>query len=417
MKTPQPPTWKIAASLVCLALLTFASSASAALVVTGAFQNPGSASFDPTVTWTVATNSLIAGLSPSTQAGNFSGEGNTPGVSALTDGVIGPVSGSLNIYAAGGPSANAGQQVIYTLPVQANGYNLTNITVYSGWANGGRVGQGYTVLYSTKANPGNFIYLTNVSYSAGFNNNAPSTPITIRVQLADSAGGAIAANVGAVMFDFTFPTAADENNGTGYSEITVQGNAAASVVPVVSITAATQSGTANTWPFTPTWTLETDSLITGNTTEAGNIIALGNFSLEIVGRVVDSLTAPGGSLTLDKVTGTSGTTTSPNYVTCGGGSGSSLVFTLTNSPNGSDVTNIVVYNGWADNGRDGQYYIVSYSTVSAPTAYIPLTTIYYLPLVAANTPVANRVAIATSTGAPLGKNVDRKSTRLNSSHR
>src|ERR1035438_10467368 len=179
MNKPQLLKWKIAASLVCTALLIFARSASAALVVTGTFQNPGTSSFDPTATWTVATDSLIAGMSPTTQAGNFTGEGNTPGVSALTDGVIGPVSGSLNIYAAGGPSA--GTQAIYTLPVHANGYNLTNITVYSGWANGGRSAQGYTVLYSTVANPTNFIFLTNVTYTAGFSGNNPGTPITLRV--------------------------------------------------------------------------------------------------------------------------------------------------------------------------------------------------------------------------------------------
>jgi|ERR1035437_727662 hypothetical protein len=173
--------------LIISASLAFAGSASAALVVTGDFQNPGSASFDPTATWTVATNSLIAGLSPSAQAGDFAAEANTPGVSALTDGVIGPVSGSLNIYAAGGPSA--GTQVIYTLPTAGDGYNLTNITVYSGWANGGRSAQGYTVLYSTVANPDSFVYLTNVTYTAGFSLNNPGTPITLRVQLTDSAGG------------------------------------------------------------------------------------------------------------------------------------------------------------------------------------------------------------------------------------
>src|SRR5436190_3733561 len=102
-----PLKWKIAASLLCVASLIFASSASAVLVFSGAFQNPGTASFDPTNSWSVASNSLIAGMAPSDQQGNFTGEANTPGVSALTDGYIGPVSGSLNIYAAGGPSGNA----------------------------------------------------------------------------------------------------------------------------------------------------------------------------------------------------------------------------------------------------------------------------------------------------------------------
>ncbi|HEY4415498.1 MAG TPA: hypothetical protein VGO57_07390, partial [Verrucomicrobiae bacterium] len=177
---------KTAASL-CLALLAFVSSTSAALVMTGDVQQSAT-TFSPT--WTVAP-SLIAGQSPIAQAGTFTADGATTGIPALTDGVIGPVSTTaFNIYAAGGP--NAGTAVTYALPAQANGYNVTNITVYSGWSNGGRIGQGYTVLYSTVADPGNFIWLTNVNYSAGFSGNNPNNPISLQVQLSDSAGGVIA---------------------------------------------------------------------------------------------------------------------------------------------------------------------------------------------------------------------------------
>jgi hypothetical protein len=373
--------------LILSASLAFAGSASAALVVTGDFQNPGSASFDPTATWTVATNSLIASLSPSTQAGNFTANTATPGVSALTDGVIGPVSGSLNIYANAGPSA--GTQVIYTLPTAANGYNLTNITVYSGWANGGRSAQGYTVLYSTVANPGSFVYLTNVTYTAGFSGNNPGTPITLRVQLTDSAGGAIAANVAAIQFDFRFPTAPNgENGGSGYSEITVQGTAAPSVVsPVVSITTTNETSGST---FTPSWPIETDSLIAGQlpATSVGNFINSGVGGLSAV---------------TDGNFGDVGTFA--NYASCGGSSGTSVIYTLTNSPNGLDLTNIVVYTGWQDNGRFGQYYTISFAPVTAPTTFTPITTVYYLPVIPGSTKVASRVAISTSTGAALGKNV------------
>src|SRR3954463_1103871 len=112
MSTPRLIKWKILSALFVAAFMVLASPVSAALTIAGSFQNPGSSSFDPTVLWPVATNSLISGLAPTTQTGNFTAEANTPGVSALTDGAIGPVSTSLNIYAAGGPSA--GTQVIYT---------------------------------------------------------------------------------------------------------------------------------------------------------------------------------------------------------------------------------------------------------------------------------------------------------------
>jgi hypothetical protein len=47
-------------------------------------------------------------------------------------------------------------------------------------------------------------------------------------------------------------------------------------------------------------------------------------------------------------------------VTCGngGGAGSSVIYSLTSTTNGYNLTNIVVYGGWADGGRDQQAYTV-----------------------------------------------------------
>jgi hypothetical protein len=407
MNNPQLLKRKFAAGLAGMSLLLFTSSASAALVQTVSLQQSAT-SFTPT--WTVAT-SLIHGLSPSAQSGNFTSEANAPGVSALTDGAIGPVSSSLNIYAAGGPSA--GNMVTYTLPAQANGYNLTNITVYSGWANGGRVGQGYTVYYSTVANTNGFIPLTTVSTAAGQTGNNPNEPVTIQVILADSAGAPIAANVAQILIDFTTPPApADENAGSGYSEITVQGTPAATP-PTYTVTTETQQGSAaitgvGVNPFTPTYTLETPSLIAGLAPST----ASGNFGYENTNCNVDSLT-DNGSLTINAVYGNAGdspypnTTTSTNYVTCGAnnGTGSSIIYTLPSAGSGVDVTNIVVYNGWKDTGRMGQYYILSYSTVSAPSVFIPITTIDYLPSVTSGLPTANRVAISDAGSSPMASGV------------
>jgi hypothetical protein len=129
--------------------------------------------------------------------------------------------------------------------------------------------------------------------------------------------------------------------------------------------------------------------------------ATGNFSKEKSGRNVNSLTA-GGSLALTQIVGDPGIpiTTSTNYVTCGNGNGagSLLIYALGNSPTGYDLTNITVYGGWADNGRDQQAYTVSYSTVKAPTDFIPLAIVNYNPPIAAGIQSATRVTLTRSGG-------------------
>ncbi|MDB6109782.1 MAG: Immunoglobulin subtype, partial [Pedosphaera sp.] len=227
--------------------------------------------------------------------------------------------------------------------------------------------------------------LTTVNYNPSVPGNTPSAN---RAIINDSLGGLIAANVAAVEFVFTTPRV--ENGYAGYAAITVGGTPAPSVVsPVVSITTANQTG-AN--PYTPTWPVESPNLIAGLAPSSSG----GNFTLEGSG---------GTPILTDGVLGASGDVL--GFATCGGGSGSgsSLIYTLTNIVNGSDVTNIVVYSGWGNNGRDGQYYTLSYSTISAPTTYIPITTVFYKPQIAANTPSANRVSIAMNNGTPLGSAV------------
>jgi hypothetical protein len=125
----------------------------------------------------------------------------------------------------------------------------------------------------------------------------------------------------------------------------------------------------------------------------------GNFNMEpFMGtRNVKSLT-DGGSLAI--TTGGSPVTTSSNYVTCGNGNGAgaSVTYTLTGSSTGYDLTNIVVYGGWGDNGRDQQAYTVYYATVSAPTNFLALARVNFNPSIAGNLQSATRVAITSSTG-------------------
>ena len=169
--------------------------------------------------------------------------------------------------------------------------------------------------------------------------------------------------------------------------------------PSVTITTTNQTGSGS-GGFTPSWSVVTNgSLIAGKVPDS----ATGNFNLEPYwgNRSVNSLTA-GGSLTITRLSNT----TSTNYVTCGNnyGAGSSVVYSLTGSSTGYDVTNIVVYGGWGDYGRDQQAYCVYCSTVSAPSNFISLASVNYNPAIAANLQSATRVTLASSVGA-LAKNV------------
>src|SRR5205085_9410764 len=48
------------------------------------------------------------------------------------------------------------------------------------------------------------------------------------------------------------------------------------------------------------------------------------------------------------------------------------IYTLGTNVNGYSVTNIQIAGGWNDNGRNSQFYTVSYSTVVNPTTFIPI---------------------------------------------
>ena len=169
------------------------------------------------------------------------------------------------------------------------------------------------------------------------------------------------------------------------------------VVTAIAAQTGTGSGT-----FTPTWTVVTNgSLIAGAVPSS----SAGNFSMEIPGRSVNSLTA-GGTGALTQIPATSGYTTSTDYVTCGNGygAGSSVAYTLSGSPTGYTLTNLTVYGGWADAGRDQQAYTVSYSVIAAPATFIPLGTVNFNPANPANAQSATRISLIPATGV-LATNV------------
>ncbi len=377
---------KAAASFALTALLVFARPAPAALIISTTNQY-GTAPFTPT--WTPATDSLIAGLVPSTALGNFSEEVSGRNVNSLTAGGSLTINSIENSSASGtttsinyvtcGNANSAGSTITYTLPASTYGYNLTNITVDSGWQDNGRDAQAYTVYYSTVVNPTVFTMLTSVNY----NPSVPAgTPSANQVAINDSAGGLIASNVAAVMFDFTSPSS--ENGYCGYGAITVEGTAATNLIgQIIVFTTSNQNSSVS---FIPTWTIETNNLIAGKLPSA---VGPGNFAIEPGVTGVSALTD-----------GTFGAVDNKaSYATCGSLAGQSVTYAI----GGATIANVVVYSGWPDQNRDGQFYNITYSTVSAPATFIPLASVNYNPAVTGIS--ANRVAIATYTGAPLATNV------------
>ncbi len=402
MKKTRSNPRNLAAGLACTAALLFAGAASAQLTLTTSTQYGSAGVYPFTPTWTPAANSLIAGLAPTVAVGDFGVENTNRNVLSLTAGgslalytVYGNADDSTGTslttctnYVTGGNANNSGPEpgslLVYTLPTSAHGYNLTNITVDGGWADNGRDGQSFMVLYSTVVSPGHFLFLTNVDYVP----TVPgSTPVANQEVIQDALGGVIASNVNAVEFILNAPNS--ENGFVGYGAITVQGTPATVVAsPVISVTASNEFGAS---PFTPDWTLETNSLIANMSPST----ALGDFVQENSG---------GTNVLTDGQIGLSGDITT--FATCGANGGTTLIYTLTNNAYGTDLTNIVTYSGWGNDQRSGQYYIVSYATVSAPTTFIPITTVCYNPYTNGTAgAAANRVAIAMSDGSALAKSV------------
>jgi hypothetical protein len=120
--------------------------------------------------------------------------------------------------------------LIYSLTNNAPGYDLTNITVYGGWADSGRDEQAYGIYYSTVTAPANFILLGSVSYNPPIGSGVQdATRVTLT-----SSSGRLATNVAALEFDFTTP--ASENGYCGYAAITVFGTS--NLPPVIPVTSS-----------------------------------------------------------------------------------------------------------------------------------------------------------------------------------
>ncbi len=381
----------IVSSSACPLIVDPAPAAVGNIVKAFAYQT-GAGNFSPTWDTSSLTNSLIYQQNPPSGGYDVLGNFNDPdlghpnsagGLQVLTDGNYGffTTDGSHPAFATcGNTTSAAGKYVIYTLGANANGYDVTNIEVASGWNDNGRNSQFYSVSYSTVANPTLFIPITTVTNRPLFNNES-----VIRATL-KPVTGLLAGNVSAILVDFTTPTGVP-NGYSGYSEISVFGSpSGANHLPTGGITAENQSLPPGT---PPSWTIETDSLIAG---KAPSAVGPGNFQNEAGVAGTSALT--------DGTFGAADATSS--YATCGALAGQSVTYS---SAGGWNLTNIVVYSGWGNYDRDGQFYNITYSTFAAPATFLPLASVSYNPPDIGGAS-ANRVNIAPLNGAPyLATNV------------
>jgi hypothetical protein len=150
---------------------------------------------------------------------------------------------------------------------------------------------------------------------------------------------------------------------------------------------AAQLGIVGTPYFVPTWTVASGSLIAG---QLPSSTGGGNFSYDL-GLLTDGSY---GVLNSQPVVGGA----SPTEVTCGGSAGQSVAYLLTGSAAGYNLTNITVYGGWGDSGRDQQAYTVYYSKITAPTTFIQLCSVNYNPSNPSSTLSGTRATLTPANG-------------------
>ena len=160
---------------------------------------------------------------------------------------------------------------------------------------------------------------------------------------------------------------------------------------------AAQLGVPGTTYFVPTWTVPSGSLIAG---QQPNSVGAGSFSLAGSGTV--TVLTDGIFGALNYTAGIGGP--SLGVASCGGSAGQSVTYLLSGSPTGYSLTNIIVYGGWGDAGRDQQAYTVSYSKITAPTTFISLGSVNYNPSNPSSTLSGTRATLTAANGV-LATNV------------
>ena len=181
-----------------LAVFGLTATSQAATVVTTANQ---------LTPYTVSATDLINGLAPTMHSGNFTSEGGTLGVSALTNGTF--VDTNAGSFATGDGPAGSGDFVTYFFITT----DISSVIVYGGWRDNGRDAQNFSLEFTSDGG---------ISFGrpilSGLFNPAIGGGITsaTRMSVSDNAGN-LANGVNGMRVKFL----TIENGFSGYSEIDV----------------------------------------------------------------------------------------------------------------------------------------------------------------------------------------------------
>ncbi len=297
--------------------------------------------------------------------------------------------------AVGGPMATnvAAIKFDFTNPVGENGWEgYAELSVYG--AASAPLPLPPTVTQDLLPHTGSDVVGSQVRFTAAFNGTAP-------IYYQWFKNGAIITGATSSVLTLNNLQAGDSaaynlvaSNALGVASTTTNSftvNAVPAPVNGVIISPANQTDISG--GFVPTWLLSSGSLIAGKSPSS---VGTGSFTQEGAG---------GASVLTDGSLGTSGGSLT-GFATCGSGAGGrSATYTLSGSTNGYNLTNITVYAGWGDSGRDQQAYTVSYATASAPATFIPLASVNFNPSIPGGTPSADRVTLTSATAGPLAANV------------
>lgn len=150
-----------------------------------------------------------------------------------------------------------------------------------------------------------------------------------------------------------------------------------------------QFAPTSTTSYTPTYVISaTNNVLAGLAPSASS----GNFTLENSGGLTVLTDGVFGAMTNDG----SASATHPALATFGGGAstGTTITYTLTAA---TQLSSIVIYSGWNDNGRDQANYTVQGSTDGGAN-YFTIGTVNYNPTVTASRQSASQVTFTDDSG-------------------
>jgi len=384
----------------------------------------------------------------SSQLGINTGESGSFGVGSLNDGLFPTDDRALAI---------SGGALTYILDttIYPQGYIITNISTYGGWANWARSEQSYTVSYSTVAAPTNFVNLVTADTSY-YIDDAPSYTSLV---IYNTNNPVLATGVKAIRF--AFPS--QLNGGAGYRELDVLGSPIVNATPAApNIVTQPQDAfapagsslvlyvLASGYPLpTYQWMLNSTNRLAGQTNASLTLPSVGAgdvgwYSVTVSNSLGGQVSRPASvhviSITYDHATtpytvaaddllqtslgsvdssllqagiendgfGLSSLTDGIFNVSTNGImysiAGGDLVYYLdSTATRGFAISNINVFGGWANPGRANQNYTVSCSSVSAPSTFVAIATISYSP--PGSAPDYASVGIADVSGGLLATGV------------